>query len=281
MSFSPARIIHKCIPCRRTDALVPHLLLDVQQVAPIPQAVNGIGISKLMRGDVRQADILTAAGQRLANTGRANGLPLASNVADKQGVKAGGQGQPGAGLEPVFEVFRRGLVEYNYPVHMVLPAVNEGAAVALLDGQILNIQAGNLANAEAGIKRQRPDSQGANIQPVALTLARNGLKMVKEFVQVGRLGGAWNKFRAGWPFGQVDRVAVDAPAFVEPSKPGLKPPVVIIDRGILQIAGLAINQEFIYRCRGWRKARPGVGAELVQYTSITLDSLGGLAGLGL
>lgn len=280
MSFSSTGVVHKCIPRCGRNTLMAHLPLDVQQVTTIPQAVDGIGVSKLMGRNVGQADIMAAAGQCLTNTRRSNGLPLATDVTNEQRIEARRQGQAGAGLEPVFQFLGGLFVEENNAVHMGLATGHKAQAPALLDRNILNIQAGNLANTQAGIKGQRPDGQGANIQPVTFTLGGLCFQVVKEFLQVFRARRAGDKFGAWRALCQFDGIAVQPPALVKPTEPRFKPTVVIIDRGILQIAGFAINQELVNSRRGWRKVRAAMGAELVKHTSIAFNGLGRLAGLG-
>lgn len=281
MSFSSAHVINQSVTCRRADALVAHLPLNVQQVTAIPQAVNGVGISKLMRRDMGQADIQAAAGQRLANPRRSNGLPLTTNVADEQRLEAGRQGQPGAGLEPVFQILGGLFVEENNPIHMGLATGDKAQTPAFLDGNIVDAEAGKLANAKAGIQGQRPDRQGANIQPVTLTLIGFCLKIVKQLLQIGRIWRAGDQFWGWRALSQVNGVAVQPPAFVEPGKPRFKSTVVIIDRGIFQITGFAINQELINSRRGWRKVGAGMNAELVKYPPIAFNGFRRLARLGL
>lgn len=281
MPFPSRLIIRKRITCGSSKVLMTQLFLQVKQITPLPYPVNGMRVPEIVRPQMRQAPLLTAPGQCLPSTPASQRPPLAAHVADKQRINSGRQGQAQAHPKPAFKVFSNLLVKVNNSIPVCLSAPNMGQSVALLNRHIVNGQAGNLTHTQAGIKGQTPEGQGANIQPVAVTLAGRSLEKIKKLLQIVNLGRSGNRFRVRWLFGQCDGVGFNLAAPVKPVQPQLEDHIVAVNAGDFQAARFAAVEEGVNRF--WRD-RPGVRAgkvtKEVKNAAVALESLRGSARLG-
>lgn len=260
---------------------MPHLALHVQQIGVIADRVDRIRIAKLMRGQMAYFGPLAKLGQVLPHPPGSEARPSAPAMGDKQGIESGWQGQPSAGFEPAAHVPGRGLVKNNSPILVGLATSDKGAAVVFLNKDITSIERGQFGYPQAGIKRQRPQSQGAYIQPMTPALAGYGFEVAKELLQFLTPRSAGQQFGVWRSFCQLNRIGRQLAALVEPRQPDFERLVIAFDAAFFEAAPFTVVQKIIDRFGCGRKVAAGIGAELVERGFVIEDRLRGLARLRL
>lgn len=261
---------------------MPHLPLHVKKVGVVPYRINGIRVSKLVGREVRYPGPFAKLPQVLPHSPGCQAAPDATGAGDKQGIQAEWQGgNGGANFEPAAHVFRRGFVENNNSIGVGFLTADKSGSVILFNVNIAGCQRGQFANPQPGIECQRPQSQGADIKPVAFALIGRCLKVVKELYKFGASRRTGQEFWSRGTLGQLNRIRRQLATLGEPGTPNLDGFVIALDAGLFQPALFTVEQEGINSLwRGW-EVRARESTELVEGRLVKKDGFWRLAGFGL
>lgn len=279
MTLSPARIVNPQITASRSDIGMTQLPLHVQQIGSIADRLDSVTRPELVGCQVAYTGPQAMLRQILAHAPGCEAAPLTPGMGNKQSIKAGWQGQGGAGFEPAFNVPCGGFTEYNDPILMGLGSSDEGGSVAFINRDVLNMKPRKFTYTQPRIQRQRPQRQCPHIKPVASAFIGHGFKVAKERLQFRAPRGAGQEPGRRRALNEFNGITRQLAALEKPGEPYFEGLVVTLDARLFQAAIFAADEESV---NGFGCGRPvvGEGAELVERSFIVEDGLFSLASFG-